>query len=343
MIRTTLTGRALVGRHLVETLHLGVGVVVSEKREQAGQRQPVFDLASLLVVPAADVDRRTSLGFAQSFERRELGGLVLGDLSRDPVADDDLGRRGQRSRRERHRERSGHVATPAAAQPCPRISAGDQEPDNHVSREVHVDELGPQIRVPKQRRYRLHVDRVAALKPEPGRVLHPRVHRQDHERAGNPREGYRNAAQEMQSRGESVPSVDVDGDEDRLDEEGDPLEREPQAKHIPERRHEAGPQEPHFEAENGSGHDPDGKQGEHRLRPTLGELAVQRITRAQVQPLDHEHERGKGDPKAHERDVHGEGQRLHLAGLQEVVLVHTSEGVGDERDEAGSDHRRRSP
>ena len=47
-------------------------------------------------------------------------------------------------------------------------------------------------------------------------------------------------------------------------------------------------------------------------------------------------ERRKGDPEAHERDVHGEGQRLHLAGLQQVVLVDPGEGVGDQRDDGGT-------
>ena len=179
-----------------------------------------------------------------------------------------------------------------------------------------MDELGPQVGVAEQGGDRIDVDRTAVLEPEPGRALHPRVHRQHHERAGDPREGDRHAAQQVQSRREPIPAVDVDRDEDRLDEERDGLEREPQAEHVPERGHEARPQQPHLEAEDRPGHHAHREQGEHRLRPALGELAVHRVARAQVQPLDQEDERGKGDPEADERDVHREGERLHLAGLQ---------------------------
>ncbi len=45
------------------------------------------------------------------------------------------------------------------------------------------------------------------------------------------------------------------------------------------------------------------------------------IARAQVQPLDEQDHRREGDAEAHERDVHGERQSLHLSRLQQVRLV----------------------
>ena len=45
-----------------------------------------------------------------------------------------------------------------------------------------------------------------------------------------------------------------------------------------------------------------------------------------VQPLDEQDEGGKGDPEAHERDVHGERHRLQLASPEEVLLVGGAQG-----------------
>ena len=202
---------------------------------------------------------------------------------------------------------------------------------------------GHRYGVAEERGDRIHVDHTAALEAEPRRVLHPRVHRQDHERARDPRDGDRNAAQEVQSRRQPVPAVDVDRDEDRLDEERDALEREPQAEHRSEPGHEARPQQPHLEAENRPGHHAHSEQREHRLRPALGELPIERVARAQVKPLDQEDKRRERDPEAHDRDVHRERERLHLTRLQEVLLVHGSDVRGEERQHARSDHRHRYP
>jgi hypothetical protein len=44
-----------------------------------------------------------------------------------------------------------------------------------------------------------------------------------------------------------------------------------------------------------------------------------------AQPLHDEHHHREGDAEAHERDVHREGQRLHLARLQQMVLLHRAQ------------------
>jgi hypothetical protein len=41
-----------------------------------------------------------------------------------------------------------------------------------------------------------------------------------------------------------------------------------------------------------------------------------------VHPLGEQDHRREGDAEAHERDVHGERQRLHLARLEQVLLLH---------------------
>ena len=66
---------------------------------------------------------------------------------------------------------------------------------------------------------------------------------------------------------------------------------------------------------------PTANSAEHHLRPAPGERLVDWVAGAQVEPLGEEDERREGDAEADERDVHGERQRLHLARLEQVVLV----------------------
>ncbi len=53
---------------------------------------------------------------------------------------------------------------------------------------------------------------------------------------------HRNARKKVQSRGQPVPAVRVDGDEDGLDEEREPFEREAEPEHAAEGGHKAGPE-----------------------------------------------------------------------------------------------------
>ena len=43
-------------------------------------------------------------------------------------------------------------------------------------------------------------------------------------------------------------------------------------------------------------------------------------------PLGEQHHRREGDPEAHQRDVHGKRQCLHLPGLQQILLMHRRQG-----------------
>ena len=152
----------------------------------------------------------------------------------------------------------------------------------------------------------------------------------------------------MHSRREAIPAVDVDRDEDRLEEEREALEREAEPEDLAEAGHESGPQQAHLEAEDRPRYYACGEQREHHLRPAARQRAIERVAGAEVEPLDEEHHRWEGDPEADERDVDRERERLHLARLQQVVLldgpedrcekrsgVHSTlqrQGSGEERD-----------
>ena len=135
---------------------------------------------------------------------------------------------------------------------------------------------------------------------------------------------------------ELVPAVGVDPDEDRLQEEREPLDREPEPEHAAERGREVRPQQPHLEAQDRAGDHPDREQRQHDPAPALRERSVQRVAGPDPQPLDEHHHHRERDPEADQRDVDGERQRLHLASLQKVFLVHRGQSQR-EREHPGPD------
>src|SRR5689334_559205 len=77
--------------------------------------------------------------------------------------------------------------------------------------------------------------------PEAGRHVHPGVDRDDAEGPEHPGERHRHQAQQMQPVRQAPPAVQVDAEEDRLDEEGQSLERERQPEYVTELAHQPGP------------------------------------------------------------------------------------------------------
>jgi hypothetical protein len=121
-----------------------------------------------------------------------------------------------------------------------------------------------------------------------------------------------------------------------------PSDREAQSEHAAEARHELRPQQPELEAQNRAGHHAHREQCEHHPRPAAGDRAQDRVAGAQGTPLGEDDHRRERHAEAHERDVHRERQRLHLARLEQVPLVDRREGVatgGEEAvDQGGSGH-----
>ena len=74
---------------------------------------------------------------------------------------------------------------------------------------------------------------------KPGGVVHPGVDRDHTERADDAGESHRNQHGQVAARRHPVPAVEIDAQEDGLDEEGQPFERERQAEHVAEAAHQA--------------------------------------------------------------------------------------------------------
>src|SRR6266487_640611 len=144
----------------------------------------------------------------------------------------------------------------ATAQPAPGVGARDDEAGDHEAAQVHVDQLVPEERVAKQRRERMDVHHPATPQRKADGMVHPTVHGDDEQRARKARNHHRNARQQVRTRREPIPAVDVDGNEDRLDEEREALGRKSDPEDITEGGHERRPQQAHLERQHRAGHHP---------------------------------------------------------------------------------------
>jgi hypothetical protein len=185
---------------------------------------------------------------------------------------------------------------------------------------VHV--LAPELRVAEQRLPRVHVDRAAIAQGEPGGMIHPAVNRDDEQRAGHSGDRDRDPAGEVQPWRQPVPAVGVDPNEDGLNEEREALQREAKAEDVAEIRHPLGPQRAELEGQDRSGDHAHREQRHHDARPPPGQDPVQVIPGAKVTVLGEQDQDREGDPEAHEGNVNREGERLHLACFEQVVLLY---------------------
>jgi hypothetical protein len=124
------------------------------------------------------------------------------------------------------------------------------------------------------------------------------------------------------ARRQPVPPVGVDPDEDGLNKEREPFEREAEPEHVAEVLDPLRPQQPELKRQDRAGHHAHREQREHDPRPSPRQGPVQLISGSQVPPLREQHDHGKRDTEADQRDMHGQRQRLHLPRLEQIVLVH---------------------
>ena len=162
------------------------------------------------------------------------------------------------------------AVAPTAEHPD-RVDGGHEEPGDEIRRQDHVRNLVGHRRV-EDHLQRLDRRDVARRRREPLRLVHPRVHGHDRERAAEARDHDRHPRPEVGPRREVLPAEDVDRDEDRLEEEEDALDREQHAEHLAEASGERRPEEPELEGEDGPGHGADRERHRHHLRPALREL-----------------------------------------------------------------------
>jgi hypothetical protein len=113
----------------------------------------------------------------------------------------------------------------------------------------------------------MDVGRPAVDEGEAGRVVHPPVDRDDEQRSRHAGDRDGDAAQEVESGRNPVPSIRINPDKDGFDEEGEPFQGEAETEDVPEVLDPHRPEQAQFEAQDGPRHDPDREQREHDPRP----------------------------------------------------------------------------
>src|SRR5690348_6160426 len=296
--------RRLVGqRDDVQALHGGVRVVEGEQRQQPRDLDPVHHRVP--VVPAEQVLGRAARGDSEALHRGQLDRLGLAHVPGGPVAHHDLKRGRDGGRGQRDAEPGPLVPPPPSAQEGPGVGARHQEARHDVGREVHMHVLGPEERVREKRRPRMRVHRLPVAQREPGRVVHPRVDRDDEERARDARHRDRDPGPEVQPRLEPVRAVGVDPDEAGSGAARCRLQREADRDRVADILDLTRPQQAELEGQDRAGDHAHREQREHDLGPAPGQGPVERVTGAQVTPLGEQDHDREGDAEAHQRDVHG--------------------------------------
>ena len=93
-------------------------------------------------------------------------------------------------------------------------------------------------------------------------------------------------ASQCATRGHAVPAVDVDAQEDRLGEEGEPFQSEPQPDDRAGELHEAGPEQPQLERQHRARDRAHREQDRRTPGPSLRQGAVDRLARAEPDASD---------------------------------------------------------
>ena len=154
-------------------------------------------------------------------------------------------------------------------------------------------------------------DLAGRVEREARRRVHPRVRRDHRGAAHDAGQHDRDTGPEVGPGLQALPAEDVDGDEDRLGEEEQPLERERDPERLAPLAHEPRPQQPELEAQHRAGHRADRERDRHVLRPPLGQEQRVGVVVAEGPVVgDQRHERPR-HPERHEDDVEREGER-HL-------------------------------
>ena len=210
-------------REGVEALDRRAGVMKGEQREALRDLEGVAGLARPLIRPSADSERRAHLGPELPLHGRQFGRLPARHDAGAQIARQGLDEGGRRAYQQRHRHGSTMECMTGVAQQVECMDAGHDEARGRVGRERHMQGLGERGRV-EHRRDRVDVDRPAVYEVKAGRRVHPGIG-DHHEDARQPAaHRHEPAGREMGTRRDAIPAVEVDAEEDRFGEEGEPLQ-----------------------------------------------------------------------------------------------------------------------
>ena len=130
------------------------------------------------------------------------------------------------------------------------MNAGNGQPYCHVCGHQHVQHLRAGRRV-QHGCDRIHVDNLPVDSAKPGWRVHPRIRRDDEHARERAACGNEDTGAQMHAAADPVPPVQINAEEDRLEEEREPLQREGKGDNRARERHEARPQQAELERQDG--------------------------------------------------------------------------------------------
>ena len=331
-------GGRSAGGDRVHSDDLRVGAEAREERRQVGDRDAAGRDAVLHVAaePLGDVRR----GLGHHLDRGELDRLQLDDLAHRAIAHQHLQRHRERRDGERDEEAEAVQAIAAALEHPDRVDRRDQKAGDDQGREDEVTSScgSAGLKIAATGIDRGHLP--GGVELEAARRVHPGVRGDDGEGAQQREERERGAEPQVHARVQAIPAEDVDRDEDRLEEEREPLDRERQPEHVAEPPQQARPQQAHLERQHRAGHGTDGEGHAHHLRPAARQPERRLVAVAEAVRVSDQREQRHAETERHEQDVEPERER-HLAARREQV-ARDGRGVGHAASTSSSPTARRT-
>ena len=298
--------RPILFRELLHALDRRLRIVVREDRQQVRDFDAADDLLLLIVGIAEQRQWRTLRRFVQTLHRGELQRLVLRHHDGDEVTRDELDRHHDRGEGEADREAFAMVFVTSPLEHADGIDGCDGEARADEGGEQHVEVLRRKRRV-KHRGDRIDVsDRTVGIEREARGRVHPRVRGDDEEGREEAAEHEWDSAKEVCAWRQPIPPVQVDREEDRLDEEGEPLQAERHTDDAARELHKARPEQTELEGQHGAGDSTDAERHRKGLRPGAGELEIDLVACAQPEALGDHQQRWHPNAEHGEADVERE-------------------------------------
>ena len=275
--------------------------------------------------PFGDVGR----GLGQQLDRGELDRLQPHHLAHRAVTHHHLQRHREGRDGERDQEAEAVQAIAAALEHPDRVDRRDDEAGAEQGREDEVSQLVRQRRI-EDRRPGIDLGHLPGrVEAKAARRVHPGVGGDDREGAQQREERQRKAEPQVHAGVQAIPAEDVDRDEDRLEKEREPLDRERQPEHVAEPPQQPRPQQTHLEREHRAGHGADGEGHAHHLRPAARQPEGRLVAVPETVRVRDQREQRQAEPEWHQQDVEPEREG-HLAARGDEVARH-HRGIGHAR------------
>ena len=293
-----------------------VEVAVRQKRQDAGDLHFLVEGGEVVARLFGHVDDSHGdyggllLPDVEPFHGGELHGLAVGDMEGGFVpVEGDEDRGDQAEGRGHHHGALGHDLVPLLDQEESR-DPHDEERGEQERRTGGVGELVHRIGGKGDLGEILHLEaRLVRVEGHGRRGLHPGVGDQDPDRREVGADGDHPGGEEVKSLGGPLPAEEHDGEEGRLQEEGeDPFDRQGRAEDVTHHPGVVGPVGAELELHDDAGGDPDGEVDAEEGHPELGQLLPALVAGLDVDRLEESDQKGEPQSQRHENPVIHGGQ-----------------------------------